>query len=395
YYNCYKNVVLIKRELKKLSLTEQKKEESVLLLTQQVEEIFGAKLIPNEDIIIKSRLNGEKNRAKILSALQSAYDGINNSDVNNCIVDTSNSISNQLESISDFYESAGDFVTKIEGLAAEFSEIATDISVIISDFSANENSPQAIELMQERLDLINKLRRKYGNTIEEIIEFGNKAQIELDELTFSDKKIVELSEKGNAEFKRLISIAQKLTEKRKLAGEKFSKLIKAELEFLDMTNVDFITEILQIKPNINGEDAVQFLISTNVGEPPKPISKIASGGELSRIMLAIKNIMVDRIQTLIFDEIDTGVSGHAAQKIGLKLSQVSKNIQVIAVTHSAQIAALADHHFLISKKSDKDSTFTTISKLDKTGRIGEVARIMSTDKITDLMLENAKEMIER
>ncbi|MEG2814243.1 MAG: DNA repair protein RecN, partial [Oscillospiraceae bacterium] len=328
-------------------------------------------------------------------ALQSAYDGINNSDVNNCIVDTSNNISNQLESISDFYESAGDFVTKIEGLSAEFSEIATDISVIISDFSANENSPQAIELMQERLDLINKLRRKYGNTIEEIIEFGNKAQIELDKLTFSDKKIVELSEKGNAEFKRLITIAQKLTEKRKLAGEKFSKLIKAELEFLDMTNVDFITEILQIKPNINGEDAVQFLISTNVGEPPKPISKIASGGELSRIMLAIKNIMVDRIQTLIFDEIDTGVSGHAAQKIGLKLSQVSKNIQVIAVTHSAQIAALADHHFLISKKSDKDSTFTTISKLDKTGRIGEVARIMSTDKITDLMLENAKEMIER
>ncbi len=162
-----------------------------------------------------------------------------------------------------------------------------------------------------------------------------------------------------------------------------------------MPNVSVEVQRERVKPNSKGQDSIEFLISTNKGEPPKPIAKIASGGELSRIMLAIKNTLADKdeIQTLIFDEIDTGVSGRAAQKIGLKLSEAAKNRQIIAVTHSAQIAALCDHHFLIRKESKGNSTFTDVTKLDLDGRIHEVARIMSTDKITELMLKNAQEMI--
>ncbi|MEG1027697.1 MAG: DNA repair protein RecN, partial [Oscillospiraceae bacterium] len=268
-------------------------------------------------------------------------------------------------------------------------EICDDITSSANLENFNGNS---IDTIENRLYEISKLKHKYSDNI---IEYKNKASKELDTLTYSDKYLKELNLKGSECFKQLLTLADQITLKRKEAAKRFINTVSEELKFLDMPNVSLEVNIENVKPNIKGKDNIEFLISVNKGEPPKSIAKIASGGELSRIMLAIKNTLADKdeIQTLIFDEIDTGVSGKAAQKIGLKLRQASKNRQIIVVTHSAQIAALGDSQYLIKKESTNDKTFTNINKLDENGRINEIARIIGTDKITDLTIKTATEML--
>ncbi|WMJ23039.1 DNA repair protein RecN [Paludicola sp. MB14-C6] len=394
YHACFKQVVLIKREMKKISVNEQEKAQRIDLLTYQIDEISSASLKSGEDVKLEAKQNEIKNKTKIIEGLQAAYQALSGLDDEGGAVELCQTATQSFEEITEVYEPANVIYTKLEGLSAELEEVAADIANQLDEFDFNQNTIDAIET---RLDEIHKLKRKYGDSIDEILSYAEECKQELESLELSDQRLAELSKQGTIEYQRLLELANEITKQREIASKRFIQSVTSELQFLDMPNVSLEVKQDHVKPNAKGQDAIEFLISTNKGEPPKPIAKIASGGELSRIMLAIKNTLADKdeIQTLIFDEIDTGVSGRAAQKIGLKLSQAAKNRQVIAVTHSAQIAALGDHHFLIQKESRDDRTFTDVTKLDYNGRIHEVARIMSTDKITDLMLKNAEEMIIR
>lgn len=229
-----------------------------------------------------------------------------------------------------------------------------------------------------------------------MLDFLAKAKEQRDSIVYSDKELEQLNADYDRLFEQTVDLAQKLSDKRKTTAKQFEKSVKAELEFLDMPKLEFVVDFKKGNLSSTGFDKIEFLISTNPGEPPKPLAKIASGGELSRIMLAIKNILSynDTIGTLIFDEIDTGVSGRASQKIGLKLKAVSKNTQVICVTHSAQIASNADEHFLIQKDIDGDRTFTKVTPLDFEGRKKELARIMGGLEITDTLLRSAEELLK-
>lgn len=394
YFECYKKVVTIKREMKKASESQADKAQRIDLLSYQINEISEAQLKTGEDIELEAKHVAVRNSARIIEALSQAHAALFGESGEGGAVDLTNAASSAAQRACEFYEGAEDITTRLEGISAELEEIAREINEGLDSFEFNQGY---LDIIEARLNEIYKLKRKYGETTEEILSYCEEAVKELSTLELSEQHLQELDEIVKAEYKRLLILAQKITDERHCAAKRFVKAVTEELVFLDMPNVALEVSIEHVKPNSKGQDNIEFLISTNKGEPPKPIAKIASGGELSRIMLAIKNTLADKdeIQTLIFDEIDTGVSGHAAQKIGLKLSQAAKNRQIISVTHLAQIAALADHHFLIKKESNDQSTFTNVIKLDYSGRVQEVARIMSTDKITDLMLENAKEMIGR
>lgn len=392
YHDCYRRVVSIKREMKKISVNEQEKAQKIDLLTYQIDEISSAELSAGEDEKLEEKQKKIRHQEKIVKALDEAHSLLSGGDDSGGAVELCKISARAIEEIAEYHEPLAELYGRLDGLSSELEEITFEISNAFEEFDFN---PSTLNAVDDRLAEINQLKRKYGNTIEEILLFCSNAQHELEGLALSDKRLAELNQEGAKEYKKLLELAEKVTNMRAKAAKRFIASVKDELVFLDMPNVSLEVHRDKVKPNAKGQDNIEFLISTNKGEPPKPIAKIASGGELSRIMLAIKNTLADKdeIQTLIFDEIDTGVSGRAAQKIGLKLLQASKNRQIISVTHLAQIAALADHHFLIQKKSDDRNTYTSVEELSYDGRVSEVARIMSTDKITDLMLKNAEEMI--
>lgn len=259
-----------------------------------------------------------------------------------------------------------------------------------------EFDPALQETVEDRLDLLYRLSLKYGDTEEKMLAFLENAQKEIHEIEFSDEARTELESQYEAEKKQAITLAKQLSERRKAAGKTFVEMVKQELGFLNMPGIEFLVETERVPLYAMGCDKMQFLVSANKGEPPKPMSKIASGGELSRIMLAIKTVLSgkDKVETLIFDEVDTGISGAAANKVGQKLKQVSQNRQVLCITHLAQIAALADNHFQISKHVEKERTFTDVKLLDFEGRKQELARIIGGENVTDLQLKMAEEMLK-
>jgi DNA repair protein RecN (Recombination protein N) len=288
-------------------------------------------------------------------------------------------------------------LSKISDSVADMSYNIVDYTSELKNFIYNfDVDPTELDIIEERLNILFKLSKKYGASEEEILNYLENAQKELDSITFLDKQKDELEKELNEKLIYLNQIADDLSENRKKFSSLFVKEITEELSFLDMSSITF--KVVQNKKEIDetGADEIYFLISANVGEEPKPLSKIASGGELSRIMLAIKNVLAtkDNIQTLIFDEVDTGVSGRAAQKIGIKLKEVSKNRQVLCVTHLAQIACFADNHFLISKSESDNKTYTKVESLDNNGRICELARIIGGIEQSQLSLDAAAEMIE-
>lgn len=394
YRSCYKDVLRIKRELKKVSMDEQEKAHRIDLLSYQIKELSEAELHPGEDAELEATRSEIRNAAAIVDGYRAAYVALNGEDGEGGAVDLTHIAVGKLEEVSDFYESAGELYSALDGVSAELDELSGRLLDALEAFDFN---PARLERVETRLDEVKTLKRKYGGTIEEALAYLEKAQAELAELNLSDQKIRELNEQGTAAYTRLLELADQVTAARQAAGERFVKCVTEELTFLDMPSVRLEVRLEQVIPNSKGRDAVEFLISTNVGEPPKPIAKIASGGELSRIMLAIKNTLADRdeVPTLIFDEIDVGISGHAAQKVGLKLKQAATHRQIFTVTHLAQIAALGDSHYLIKKEDDGERTFTNVTCLNQQGRVREVARIMSTDNITELMLQNAADMIEK
>lgn len=392
YHESYKNVLRIKKELKRISVDEAEKARRMDLLSYQTHEIEEAQLQPGEEERLEAERIHIRNAARILERCRAAQAAIEGDEGEGGAADLVRMASQSLEQASDFYEPAAELFSIAEGIGAELSDLSDRLTQILESL---DFQPHRLDEVENRLDELKNIKRKYGGSLEAADSYLEKAKKELSELTLSDQKIQELNEQGAAEYSRLLALADEVTAARKAAAECFVREVTEELRFLDMPSVRLEVHFEQVTPNSRGRDSVEFLISTNVGEPPKPIAKIASGGELSRIMLAIKNTLADQdgVATLIFDEIDTGVSGHAAQKIGLKLKQAAKNRQILTVTHLAQIAALGDAHFLIRKENDGERTYTKVTELDHAGRVREVARIMSTDRITELMLKNAEEMI--
>ena len=260
-----------------------------------------------------------------------------------------------------------------------------------TEFDANE-----LQEIEVRLDFLYRLSLKYGQNTEEMLAFLEKCRQELRQITHSEEALLELNETYEQLKERAIILAKDLSEKRRQTAQQFTQRVKQELEFLNMPGIAFEVEQERVPLHGDGCDKIQFLISVNPGEPAKPLAKIASGGELSRIMLAMQTVLTahDDLDTMIFDEVDTGISGSAAQKVGQKLHQVAQHAQVICITHLPQIACLADHHFLIQKRVENGKTYTQVLPLTEQERCREIARMIGGQDITPLLLENAKEMID-
>ncbi|HEX2985949.1 MAG TPA: DNA repair protein RecN [Caproiciproducens sp.] len=393
YKKAYKQMHEIKAKLSGFQMDEAQKARQIDLLTYQINELEEADLHSGEQEELNQLrtmyLNSEK-IAGLLACAKSALDG--EDDVTGAV--------SALSSAADALSDAERFLPEIHTLAERVKNISYDLedcSESLRDyFSRLEYDPQELEQIESRLDTLYRLGLKYGGTVEQMLEFLNRSTEELKAIELSDETTAKLQNEYRQALEKARTLALKISESRRKIAEVFSAKVKQELKFLDMPNIDF--QIHQESCDLNplGCDKLEFYISANPGEPARPIAKIASGGELSRIMLAIKTVLAgkDNIDTLIFDEVDTGISGSAAQKVGLKLREAAQNRQVICVTHLAQIAALADAQYLIRKQIKDNRTYTDVYELDYEGRKRELARIMGGTEITQLMLQNAAEMLE-
>lgn len=390
YKKTFKKLISVRRKLKSFAKDEDNKESLLELLNFQIEELEKADIkVGEREELIQKRALIQKSE-DIIKSLNLAISVINGDDENIGIEQACADVSRTLfkfDETKDVYDVFNDINDKLE-LAKDKAE-ALLLSI---DFS-----PEEIEMIDEKLDLYYKFSNKYGQTEQEMLDYLEKAKERRNSILFADEELNRLNEEYENLLNITVKLADKLSAERKKTAKIFEEKVKQELAFLDMPKMQFYVDFNKGNLSSTGYDKIEFLISANPGEPPKSLSKVASGGELSRIMLAIKNIISynDTIGTLIFDEIDTGVSGRASQKIGLKLKSVSKNTQVICVTHSAQIASNADEHFLIQKKFNDNKTFTCVTPLDFEGRKQELARIMGGLEITDTLLQSAEELLNQ
>ena len=390
YKKTFKKLISVRRKLKSFAKDEDNKESLLELLNFQIEELEKADIkVGEREELTQKRALIQKSE-DIIKSLNLAISVINGDDENIGIEQACADVSRTLfkfDETKDVYDVFNDINDKLE-LAKDKAE-ALLLSI---DFS-----PEEIEMIDEKLDLYYKFSNKYGQTEQEMLDYLEKAKERRNSILFADEELNRLNEEYENLLNITVKLADKLSVERKKTAKIFEEKVKQELAFLDMPKMQFYVDFNKGNLSSTGYDKIEFLISANPGEPPKSLSKVASGGELSRIMLAIKNIISynDTIGTLIFDEIDTGVSGRASQKIGLKLKSVSKNTQVICVTHSAQIASNADEHFLIQKKFNDNKTFTYVTPLDFEGRKQELARIMGGLEITDTLLQSAEELLNQ
>jgi len=389
YREKYRRLCEIRYSLKKLTTDESSKSQRIDFLTYQIDELEKSDITPGERDELKARKALINNSQKVMESLNTAYMALK---ADGAGIDMISNAESEISNASEYMESLGEASEKITDIRYELDDIAELVRDAMSEIDFD---PSELDDIEERLDLLYRLSKKYGETEEEMLDYLAKAREELDSIAFSEEKVRELQKQEKTALVEAEVAADRLTESRKTAGEALSRAICSELEFLDMPNVRFVAKIEDIGLTENGRDSVEFLISANVGEEPKPLAKIASGGELSRIMLAIKNVLAetDGVDTMIFDEIDTGVSGRAAQKIAMKLRSASKGRQVICVTHLAQIAAQGDVHLYISKSVSDGKTYTNIKSLIEEERVSEIARIMGGMEITRLQLESAREML--
>ena len=393
YLKAYNNYLTLKRRYDNLIVNESEKARKIDLLTYQIKEIEDAGIKIGEWEELEKRKKILQNAEQLLSLVNNAVDIINGNDNFSGVADMLNTASNSLVKASVFDETLNNVSNTITEMSYSIADCASELNSFLYSLDVD---PNELDIIEERLDILFRLSKKYGQNETEILDFLEKAQKELDDITFSDKLKEQLEIELNEKYEIMDKSSRKLSANRQKFGEVFVNQVKNELLFLDMASISF--KIVQNRKSFDetGADEIYFLISANAGEEPKPLSKIASGGELSRIMLAIKNVLAskDNVQTLIFDEVDTGVSGRAAQKIGIKLKEVSKNRQVLCVTHLAQIACFADNHFLISKSESENKTYTKVEILDNNGRIHELSRIIGGIESTQLSLDAAAEMIE-
>lgn len=392
YYDEFKHFNSVRRELNSQETDEGEKQRRTDILQYQIKELEDAYITVGELGEIKRKLTIAENYEKTLSALSDAQYCLGGSEnVDGAISLVRNS--------QKYIESAkNDEFSTLCGRLTDVLANLEDISETIRNFTDNDEYRDLDgEKLRERLDTLGRLMLKYGNDEQKMLDFLENARQELQNIVCSDKRIEELSRELDASTERLVLLGEKLTATRVMAASSFSKQVSEVLCGLDMPNVQFTINVNRDRYTRHGCDSVEFLISANAGESVKPLHKIASGGELSRIMLAIKSVLADKddVETLIFDEIDTGISGRAADKVGMQLQGVASSRQVICVTHLAQIAAYAENHLLIEKSVSNDRTYTSVISLDPEQRIGEIARIMSGTDITENLYNSAKELLDR
>lgn len=375
-------------ELKKL---EQSRTERSLYLNGIIDDIGELELSEGEDEALEREYITAKNSERTITAVRNAINAITGEEAANDML-----VSAETE-LAVFTESDSKLNTLYERLSAAEIELADIASELENVAEQVELDGQRLEYLNARLNSINKLKRKYALDCDGLIKLYDDASREIMQLEGSDSEIKELTAKRDQLLHKVTEQAKALYDYREHIAEHFTQLVTAELEFLNMSGVIIKVNHVKGKLTVNGMDSVEFLISANKGEEPKPISKIASGGELSRIMLALKSVIADKdsIPTMIFDEIDTGVSGKAAQKIGIKLHEIGRLRQVICVTHLSQIAVMADNHLLIEKQVVEDRTETHVIQLDQDGRVSEIARIMGGDDPSRLMLDNARAELKK
>lgn len=392
YNDTYSRLNSLKSQINKLSGDDEEKARRIDILSYQIDEIEKAEINPGEWDQLKNRRSELQNYEKIQSGLYGALEALDGGDSFNGAVSLLSGAFRELSSVSQFSQDLDQLSSRLGDLYYEIQ----DVTESIRDSADGDGYSQAeLEEVENRINLIFNLSKKYGATEEDILLYCENAKKELDEISFSDEKLEQLKAEMLETEKKAHQIAHELSEERKKTATDFSCKVCEELRFLDMPHIEFVVDFKEIPLCENGIDSLEFLISANVGEVPKPITKIASGGELSRIMLAMKTIMADKdkVETMIFDEIDSGVSGRAALKVASKLKDAAKGKQVLCVTHLAQLMSYADSHYLIEKAAVNGKTFTSVKLLDYEGRKNEIARITSGGDISDIQLKNAEEML--
>lgn len=392
YQEVYKKYKKLSAELKKATVDESERERKIDLLKYQIDELEDADLRDGEYEELNEQKAVLQNSEKIIEAIMSSRALMNGDEESSGVLENLQEINSQLSDISEYMSEVEPINSRIESAIYELEDCLSELTGLTDLVDTDGGSLDSIE---ERLDLIYTLGKKYGSTIKEMLDFLDKAKKELNALVMYDENREALIKECDKAYKEAEKLAKALSEKRRATSSEFADKVCEEMSFLDMPNVKLVVVQEKCELNSLGCDNIEFLISTNPGEPPKPISKIASGGELSRMMLAVKNVLSDKddIDTLIFDEVDTGISGSAAQKVGLKLREVSKSRQVLCVTHLAQIAAMGNSHFKISKSVRDEKTFTKVEELDHEGRKQELARIIGGTEMTKASLDYAEEML--
>ena len=392
YYVLYRSLVKVKKELDAMITDEAEKQRRIDLLSYQVQEIEEAGLTAGEEQTLEARRKVLANASTIRDRVAKAHALLSGDDDTPGAVDLLGEASNAMDTAAQLDES----LSGVSGTLMDLYYSAKDAAAeLIDRLDAYDTNDAELDEIEQRLDLLYRLKRKYGDTVEDIIAFGQKAREELEQIQFSEQRHNQLQ----AEKLRLYGLAREkaeaLTQTRLKAFDELNKRISGTLDFLNMPGVRMTLRHSRGPLASHGQDSIEFYISTNPGEDPKPLAKIASGGELSRITLAIKNAMADKdaVPTVIYDEIDSGVSGKAASRIGEVLKQSAKDHQILCITHTAQIAALADCHLLIQKNITNERTYTEIHPLDTEGRVDALAHIISGDHVTELSRANAREML--
>ncbi len=395
YATAFKEFSALSRKIKEVSRKKTESLEKAELLRERLEELDRYNFSADEEETVKQKIEELRNAEYISENLYNAQTAISGDDDTDGAYSMLEHCKNSVSSLSDTIPELDKLAERISDMLVELEDIREEIVQRIPD--EDEDTAGMLGVLEERLSVILRLQRKYGTDLAQILENSEKWRNELYEIDNGDDIIEELTEKKKEAGEKVKRLATELTSRRKKAADDLAKRISAELTFLDMPDIRLVFDISQDKVTLSGMDKVEMLISVNKGEDLKPMSKIASGGELSRIMLAVKNVLAetDKLHTMIFDEIDTGISGRAAAKVGLKLHEAAENRQILCVTHLAQIAAMADTQLLIKKTSDEKRTYTGITKLDFEGRKREIARIISGDENDPISLENAEMLLLR
>ena len=393
YYTLYRKLVQVKRELDALITDETEKQRKIDLLQYQVQEIEDAGLTAGEEQTLENRRKVLSNASAIRDRLAQSYALLSGSDDAAGAVDLLGETSNAVDAAAQLDPALTAAAGQLLDLYYNAKDVAADL---IGRLDAYDTNDAELDEVEQRLDLLYRLKRKYGSTVEDVIAFGQKAREELDSIQHSQQRYDALQAEKLRLYAKAREKAEVLTQTRLKAFEELNTRISGTLDFLNMPGVRMTLRHTRGPLASHGQDSVEFYISTNPGEAPKPLAKIASGGELSRITLAIKNAMADKdaVPTVIYDEIDSGVSGKAAGRIGEVLRQSAQGHQILCITHTAQIAALADCHLLIQKNVSNERTYTEIHPLDENGRVEALSRLISGDHVTELSRANAREMLQ-
>ena len=392
YHDAYHQYIILKKKLDEADSDDSARLSEIDLLSFQTQELFDADVQPGEAEALEGERRYLMNFEKLSDLLHRAHELLSGEDVSGCeLVDMAANAMQSAASYSEEYEQVSNDLTDVYYNLRDCAESISDA------LDSLESDPERLEEIEERLDLLSRLERKYNCSADELPALAERMQSRLEELQNYDKNRDQLIADCKAAKEKAEKLAAALSAKRHTVAKDFAAKVQAEMCFLNMPNVELVPHFEDVALSPKGMDKMELLISANPGETPRPVAKIASGGELSRMMLAIKTVLAgaDTVDTLIFDEVDTGISGSAAEKVGLKLREVSRGSQVLCVTHQAQIAALADNHYLIKKQVEQGRTFTEVTRLDHEGRVSELARIIGGVNITEAAVSHAEDMLRQ